>query len=162
MRLAGLVQLFGLAQELHLHSLPLGDIGNQADRPLDRSRAVAQRIDGDMEPAIAEREVARLSRSPDASILAKSDCPPSAVSCQRSVVRLPMISVHECPRIDSIGPVGLNDFPDAVQEHHAIADGVEGGLPLGRRELRGVFGAAARKRARTVASSSIGSATLVR
>ena len=59
-------------------------------------------------------------------------------------------------------PVGLHDLPGAVEEHDAVADGVERGLPLARRELSGVLGPAGRRRARTVAISSSGSATLVR
>ena len=36
--------------------------------------------------------------------------------------------------------VGLHDLPGAVEEHHAVSDGIERGLPLTRRELGGVFG----------------------
>ena len=59
--LAGLLQLLGLAQELHLHSLSIGDVGDEADRALDRARAVAKRIDGNMEPAVTKGEVSGLA-----------------------------------------------------------------------------------------------------
>ena len=60
------------------------------------------------------------------------------------------------------GPVGLHDLSGAIEQHDAVADGIERRLPLTRRELSGVLGPAARRRARTVAISSSGSATLVR
>ena len=111
--LTGLLQFLGLPEELHLHSLPVGDVGDQAERPFDRAFAVAKRIDGDMKPDVAQGEVRRLASARNSSILAKSEPSGSVGSSQSSGRSFPTISVHGRPRMRSRVRLACTTFPES-------------------------------------------------
>ena len=111
--LARLLQLFGLAEKLHLHPLAVGDVGDQAERSLDRAFAITKRIDADMQPAVAQREVSRPRESRDSSILANSESSGGGGSSQSSVGALvPTISVQGRPRMRSSVRLACTTLPE--------------------------------------------------
>ena len=57
----GLLQSFGLPEQLHLEPLLARDVGDQAERPLDDLIRVPDRIDADAQPGFAQRDLANLS-----------------------------------------------------------------------------------------------------
>ncbi len=67
--LTRLLQFLGLPEELHLHSLPVGDVRDQAQSPFDRILAVAKRIHASTWSQRSPTERSRASRAPETSIL---------------------------------------------------------------------------------------------
>ena len=113
--LTGLLQFLGLAKELHLHSLSVGDVGDEAECPLDLACGVAKRIDADVEPQVTEGEVLGLA-SAETSILANGEsvrlgllapqaqealCPRSRSRCDREYVREFGSPARLCPSASS-------------------------------------------------------------